>query len=263
MKIVKDWRDRDWIWIISILLGSIIVILTWRLNDNDNVVNIISMFASGASIILAIVAIIQSTIYNSSSNELNAKMTEKLSILENNVELVKENILKEANEAIENAPIKDETKEQIKIDLWNNINYKSFKNNDIRQGYIVEKLIHNKFKSIYSNQYSITKERLNIGVDIILEDEFKKVFIKIEVWPLQLSEDITIRSILKFDKYIFNLNNNDKKVITPILIIVLNDHNELTNINSLIKKCKAKIVIFSVNELLNINNYDFKEKIGI
>ncbi|HFD2039958.1 TPA: hypothetical protein ACF2DA_001561 [Clostridium perfringens] len=102
---MKNWTNRDWGWLTSILVGIIIIILTWRLNDNDNIVNIISMFASGASIILAVVAIVQSTIYNSSSNELNAKMTEKLSLLENNVEFVKENILNNANKIIERAPI--------------------------------------------------------------------------------------------------------------------------------------------------------------
>ena len=44
---MKNWTNRDWGWLTSILVGIIIIILTWRLNDNDNIVNIISMFEIG------------------------------------------------------------------------------------------------------------------------------------------------------------------------------------------------------------------------
>lgn len=114
MKIIRDWRTRDSIWIISILIGIIIAILTWRLNDKDNVVNIISMFASGASIILAIVAIIQSTIYNSSSSELYARMTEKISVLQSDVGLMRDNILRSTNTIIDKSPIPKDEKEELK-----------------------------------------------------------------------------------------------------------------------------------------------------
>ncbi|SHH56938.1 hypothetical protein [Clostridium intestinale] len=122
MKLLKDWRNRDWCWIVSILIGIIIVVLTWRLNDNSSVVNIISMFASGASIILAVVAIVQSTLYNTSSNELNSKMTEKLSLIENTMEIVKDNILRNTNTIIDNSPIPKEEKEELKrrVEYLNN-----------------------------------------------------------------------------------------------------------------------------------------------
>jgi Growth inhibitor len=59
MKLLK-LNERDYKWLIFILVIIIGVVLTWRLNDNDSVVNIISMFSSGASISLAIIAIIYS-----------------------------------------------------------------------------------------------------------------------------------------------------------------------------------------------------------
>ncbi|MDH5091441.1 hypothetical protein [Clostridium perfringens] len=159
---MKNWTNRDWGWLTSILVGIIIIILTWRLNDNDNIVNIISMFASGASIILAVVAIVQSTIYNSSSNELNAKMTEKLSLLENNVEFVKENILNNANKIIERAPIDEDIKQEIKNDLSNSIEENRRNINTFFSEYVIEDLVYNRFVKVYGNTYDVKK--INEGI---------------------------------------------------------------------------------------------------
>lgn len=120
---MKKWTNRDWCWLVSILIMIIIIILTWKLNSNDNVVNIISMFASGASIVLAIVAIVQSTIYNNSSNELYTRMTEKLSILENNMEFVKDKFVNGTSEIIDKSPIDKDEKEELKRRVVETLKY--------------------------------------------------------------------------------------------------------------------------------------------
>lgn len=258
MKIVKDWRDRDWLWIISILLGIIIIILTWRLNDN--VVNIISMFASGASIILAVVAIVQSTIYNNSSNELNAKMTEKLSILENNIELVKNNILSNANEVIDNAPIKEDIKEDMKLDLKTIVNDEYFVKNRIASAYVFEKIMYDKFKDAYSENYKI-QNNVRTGmseIDTILENDSKIIFIELKVWS-QPRKEMLRQTINRINKVKREINNPNKKEIIPILIIISDNFNY----PELIEDHDIKIVEFKQNELLNIDINKFKQKINI
>lgn len=257
---MKNWTNKDWVWVTSILIGIIIIILTWRLNDNDNVVNIISMFASGASIILAVVAIVQSTIYNSSSNELNARMTEKLSTLESNIELVKNNILSNANEVIDNAPIKEEIKENIKLSLKTAVNDEYFERNRGTSAYIFEKLISYNLKYAYSESYKI-KNNVRIDkneIDIILENDSKIIFIELKVLS-QPRIDILVRAINNINKVKREIENPNKKELIPILIILSDkfDYPEPIKCNDI------KMVWFTQNELLNITTDKFKQKINI
>lgn len=268
MKIINEWRNRDWAWVVGILTGIIIIILTWRLNDKDSVVNIISMFASGASIILAAVAIIQSTIYNSSSNELNVKMTEKLSILENNIEVVKENILKNASDIIENAPIADDIKEDMKNDLVKNIiDDEYFKQNHVASAYMIEKIIYDKCKSIYSENYKIKvpeedKYAGDYGYDIVLENELKKVFIVIKVWTRPMNAKIE-EVLAKLNQTIINKSYKEEKTIIPVLIIISNNINPGLRYHISKHKCDNKIILLSHDEILNISDDKFKEKLDI
>ncbi len=269
MKIIKDWRNRDWIWIVSILLGVIIIILTWRLNEKDNVVNIISMFASGASIILAVVAIVQSTIYNSSSNELYAKMTEKLSSLDNNVELVKSNILNNANKVIDEAPITEEIKEDIKINLENTLKDEYFNNRPIIHraniGYFSERLISDMVKFCYSEEYNINYglKGSDAQADIILENDTKIIPIEIKVCSKITSKHLD--SVVDWIKKLKNrMDNPNKKQITVKVIIITTDDKSRIYFE---KEWDVDIVIFTLNEISHIvdNRLEtiFKEKMNI
>lgn len=117
MKLFK-WNERDYKWLIFILILIIGIILTWRLNDNDSVVNIISMIASGASIALAVIAIMQSIAYNESANSTYNAITEKLINLEHNTDDIKQKIMADVNTVIENSTISEDEK----VDLKDNIN---------------------------------------------------------------------------------------------------------------------------------------------
>ena len=232
---MKNWTNRDWGWLTSILVGIIIIILTWRLNDNDNIVNIISMFASGASIILAVVAIVQSTIYNSSSNELNAKMTEKLSLLENNVEFVKENILNNANKIIERAPIDEDIKQEIKNDLSNSIEENRRNINTFFSEYVIEDLVYNRFVKVYGNTYDVKK----INEEIIIE--------------IKTCINRSLASMFKSIKNFELKNNNVNRIL---LLIIDNNRSRMTLNNNYTR-------LLSPNEILDSNDSEFKEKMKI
>lgn len=118
---MKDWRTRDWFWLVGILLGINILTITFRLNDNDSVVNIISLLASASSITLAIVAIWQSSTYNNQSNEVFNSLKENLSILGHNVDTIKQNIIKEAADVIDKSDIPDSEKDNLKANIENAI----------------------------------------------------------------------------------------------------------------------------------------------
>ncbi|EHR1327251.1 TPA: hypothetical protein ACF2DS_001166 [Clostridium perfringens] len=241
---MKNWTNRDWGWLTSILVGIIIIILTWRLNDNDNIVNIISMFASGASIILAVVAIVQSTIYNSSSNELNAKMTEKLSLLENNVEFVKENILNNANKIIERAPIDEDIKQEIKNDLSNSIEENRRNINTFFSEYVIEDLVYNRFVKVYGNTYDVKK----INEGIVLKNNNKEIIIEIKT--------CTNRSLASMFKSIKNFELKNNNVNRILLLIIDNNRSRMTLNNNYTR-------LLSPNEILDSNDSEFKEKMKI
>lgn len=110
---MEKWRNRDWIWLVGILIAIIVSVMTIRLNDNDSVVNIISLLSSVASITLAIVAIWQSSYNNSESNKTLEKFNTKLDFMDKNLASIQNHILKEAKEAIEKSQIPEEEKEEV------------------------------------------------------------------------------------------------------------------------------------------------------
>lgn len=99
---MKKWRTRDWIWLVSILVGLIILVITIRLDDNDSVVNMISLLASASSITLAIVAIFQSSNYNKKSDEIFESFKNELNILKQNTDIIKENLLEQVTTTLSN-----------------------------------------------------------------------------------------------------------------------------------------------------------------
>lgn len=53
----KNWSNRDWFWLTFILSASIYGVVTFRLSDNLEVINLFSFISSSISIALAIIAI--------------------------------------------------------------------------------------------------------------------------------------------------------------------------------------------------------------
>lgn len=90
----KSWSDKDWKWLVCILIGGIIVILShWFVGmENDNVLNYISFMATGVSTVLAIVAIGISISQNENSSHLNVRMNSTIERMDEKLNGVKDSI---------------------------------------------------------------------------------------------------------------------------------------------------------------------------
>ncbi|WMM26676.1 hypothetical protein RBU61_08355 [Tissierella sp. MB52-C2] len=257
----KNWSNRDWFWLMSTFLGFIIIILTWRLNDNDSVVNIISMFSSGASIILALVAIVQSTMYNNSANELNARITEKISVMENNVELIKNNVIKDVKEVIDNSSIREEEKEELKYNLKNVMQEKNFNEHSNISSLVYEKLIFNRLKNIYANDYKIEYEPrdFNRMVDIVLEGESKMVLIEVKVFSSQSMKN-SIKKVSSRLKLLIEEKSCLYNKSLSGLIVVVSD-NKLDYLEEI--DDRICIVHFTKTEIAEVSDDVIKRKLMI
>lgn len=76
--IFGEWSHRDWAWLLIILIGIIILVSTYRLADNQDVVNLFSFISSSVSIALAIVAIFLALKQDSDSRYSNDVVKDKL-----------------------------------------------------------------------------------------------------------------------------------------------------------------------------------------
>jgi hypothetical protein len=92
----KNWSNRDWVWLVTILCGIIIAIISKRLVaiDEGNILNYISFAATGVSIALALVAIGMAITYNTSSNELYVRMSSTIERMDEKLIGMKDNIEK-------------------------------------------------------------------------------------------------------------------------------------------------------------------------
>lgn len=95
----NKWRQRDWKWLVGIVLGIvgililvIIWVLSYRLSDNKDIVNIISIGAGLVSIVLGIVAIIISSIQNNSTQKINMHIEKAIGIMGVKIDNVNEKI---------------------------------------------------------------------------------------------------------------------------------------------------------------------------
>ncbi|GGE58490.1 hypothetical protein [Priestia taiwanensis] len=82
----EKWSNRDWGWLTAILVGIIILILTFRLGDNQEVVNLFSFISSSVSIALAGVAIYMAKQQESDNNRTTSIMRESLVKIEAKVD---------------------------------------------------------------------------------------------------------------------------------------------------------------------------------
>lgn len=78
----KKWRSRDWLWLVGILISLIVLILTVRLGDNLEVINLFSFISSSVSIALALVAIFIALKQESENNRVTSQMTNTLTKIE-------------------------------------------------------------------------------------------------------------------------------------------------------------------------------------
>lgn len=75
------WTNRDMIWMISILIISNILVISFRLSDNQDLTNILSIGGSLVSVILGAVAIIYSFIQNNSTQDLHGSISTTIEVI--------------------------------------------------------------------------------------------------------------------------------------------------------------------------------------
>lgn len=84
----KKWSSRDWIWLVGILIAIIVFILTFRLGDNLQVINLFSFISSSVSIALAMVAIFIALKQDSDNKQVNDRMVDLLNKIKTDVKNV-------------------------------------------------------------------------------------------------------------------------------------------------------------------------------
>jgi hypothetical protein len=104
------WNERDWKWVIGILLSIIILILTIRLGDNQDVINLFSFISSSVSIALALVAIFIALKQDGESRRVNYLTTRILNSIEFKLNNVDENLKRIDEKVIRN--VTEETIEE-------------------------------------------------------------------------------------------------------------------------------------------------------
>ncbi|KQB91892.1 MULTISPECIES: hypothetical protein [Geobacillus] len=88
----KKWTNRDWMWLVSILIAIIILVLTYRLSDNQEVTNLFSFISSSVSIALALVAIVITLKQDSDNQRLTRQMHETLARIDEKLNSVGEKV---------------------------------------------------------------------------------------------------------------------------------------------------------------------------
>lgn len=114
------WRKQDYFWLIALIIVLWYMTVTVRLSDNSDVVNVISLIASGVSVALAIIAIWWGQVNNSETNKIYDKMNDKIDTVHYETGAITcklEAILDEMNKAIDDEGIADSVKTSLKNKL--------------------------------------------------------------------------------------------------------------------------------------------------
>lgn len=91
---LMKWTNKDWAWLVGVLTAIIILILTYRLSDNQEVTNLFSFISSSVSIALAIIAIFIALKQDSDGRRVNEQTSSLLNSIESKIINVDENIRK-------------------------------------------------------------------------------------------------------------------------------------------------------------------------
>lgn len=130
------WNERDWKWVIGILISIIILILTLRLGDNQDVINLFSFISSSVSIALALVAIFIALKQDGESRRVNYLTTRILNSIELKLNNVDENLRRIDDKFIRN--VTEEAIEDITSEGGEKDNYTKDEVKDILNSLSIE-----------------------------------------------------------------------------------------------------------------------------
>ncbi|NMI03206.1 hypothetical protein HF638_04425 [Paenibacillus sp. SZ31] len=113
MKFIKklQWKFRDMVWLVSILIISNIMVVSMRLSDNQDITNILSIGGSLISVILGAVAIIYSFIQNNSTQDLHGSISTTIEVINQRLDNIG-NQINSAKPYTKEDHIENETTEQ-------------------------------------------------------------------------------------------------------------------------------------------------------
>ncbi|MFJ3386310.1 hypothetical protein [Lysinibacillus sp. NPDC086135] len=81
-----EWRNQDWLWLVLILCAIIYFVITFRLADNKQVVDLFSFISSSVSIALAVVAIFYAWKQDSDSQVVSRETSKLLTTITTKIE---------------------------------------------------------------------------------------------------------------------------------------------------------------------------------
>ncbi|MED0958232.1 hypothetical protein [Bacillus paramycoides] len=90
----RNWTDKDWKWLMGILIGIIILILSLWFADYKGIEANFSIMSSAVSIALGLVAIYIALKQDSDAQRLNQQMKDTLNIMENKIDKVDQKVNK-------------------------------------------------------------------------------------------------------------------------------------------------------------------------
>ena len=118
-----EWRKWDYFWLIGILIVLLYMACSMRLKDNSEIINIISLIASGMSIALAVISIWWGQVNNSSTNEVYGKINEKLNSVQKTTEQLSNNMANKLLEAKTIVTHDENISQNVKKSVSDSIDY--------------------------------------------------------------------------------------------------------------------------------------------
>lgn len=146
-----NWTEKDWKWLVGILIAIIIFIFTFRLGDNQDVTDLFSFISSSVSIALAGVAIFLALKQDTDNRRVNEQTSQLLREMNFGIRNVDEGLKR-----IDERDIKSLTKSAVE-DITDEQEKESYSKDEVKQ--MLNDLSNNVVTEI-NNQLNTKKERI-------------------------------------------------------------------------------------------------------
>ncbi|WP_281216186.1 hypothetical protein [Lysinibacillus capsici] len=163
----KNWTNRDWFWFTGILSASIFGVVTFRLSDNLEVINLFSFISSSISIALAIIAIYIALKQDRDSRSISKETSILLNAITGKIEGMDSKIDKLDPRTV-TEPVEDQLKDEIEK-IINSVDTQ------------VNPKIIDEINSMINEKFNSINQNLDSYYDKKPSNRVKKYYIKIHV----------------------------------------------------------------------------------
>ncbi|MEK8198356.1 hypothetical protein [Lysinibacillus sp. FSL M8-0134] len=228
----KNWSNRDWFWLTFILLASIYGVVTFRLSDNLEVINLFSFISSSISIALAIIAIYIALKQDRDSRAISKETSILLNAITGKIEGMDSKIDRLDPRTV-TEPVEDQLKEEIKK-IINNV--ESQVNPQVIDE--INSKINEKFNSINQDLEDYYIKEMSNGMKNTL-----KIFA-----PIKYQNEIP--TFIKDFNNEFNVRGISYNLIKDILTVDFYDDNEIkyTELKNFIAKYGLRLQLHMVDK---------------